>query len=344
MLKTRLTLLATWTVLLSCAGLHAQGVSPIPVQMVRIPAGMFHMGDHGSAETEPVREVTITHDFLMGEYEVTNDLFCRVMNYLIDIGEFKADNDAIRATKTGQYRMVFGDDRPYYHQFGVQYQAPHIVPIPGHENHPVVGLSWLGALEFCNGLSRLQGLTPVYGQISARGDVECNWDANGYRLPTEAEWEYVARGGDRQVAYPWGDTIDPSIANYGESNHPFAATTPLKVFWNSWKKGGPTTPVGYFDGETHADYRTQSNASGFGVFDMAGNASEWCWDAYSYGDGYKGIPLIDPTGPAKSLGIRAVRGGDFLSQPNELRVYARQNGGIFSCSPRIGFRVARSIR
>lgn len=343
MFEKRLTLICILAVFGCNIALHADTQSAL-VEMVRVPAGTFHMGALGDGETMPIREVSITHDFLLDKYEVTNTLFCKVINYLIDLGEFKADKDTVRTTKTGQYRMVLSDDEPYYHQFGVKFQAPHMVPIPGRENHPVVGLSWLGALEFCNGLSRLEGLAPAYGEISARGQVECNWDANGYRLPTEAEWEYAARGGDRQVAYPWGDAIDPSIANYRESNHPFAATTPLKFFWDSWKKGGPTTPVGYFNGEAHDGFRTRSNASAFGAYDMAGNVSEWCWDVYIYGNGYKGISSVDPVGPQKNSGIKVVRGGDYLSFPSQLNVYARQNAGIFDTPPRIGFRVVRSIR
>jgi sulfatase modifying factor 1 len=306
-------------------------------EMIKVPAGKFQMGDDGSTETMPVREVTISHDFLFGKYEVTNELFCRVVKYLIDDGTLKIEKSALRNAKTGTIRLSLVDMDPFEHQFGVRYSAPYLVPVPGYEKHPIVGIDWECAIEICNGLSRMEGFTPVYSGVDSHGAITCNWEANGYRLPTEAEWEYAARGGDKKRIYPWGDTIDPSVANYRESNHPFSVATPLKVFWDSWKKGGPTTPVGYFNGETHGTFHTRSNASPFGIFDMAGNAFEWCWDIYEYENGYKDLPNVDPTG--RTRGERVRRGGDFLCFEGSLRVYDRGDSG-----PGIGFRVARSLR
>ncbi len=294
------------------------------------------MGDDSISETRPVREVTISHDFLLAKFEVTNELFCKVINYLIDSGDFKVEKQALWNVKTGQYRMRFFDSEPFYHQFGVEHRAPYIVPILGRENHPVVGVSWQGALDFCNGLSRMEGLTPAY-------DVEketCDWNANGYRLPTEAEWEYAARGGNTRKFYPWGDTIDSSVANYEGSDHPFSGKT--EDFWNSWKHGGPTTPVGYFNGETHGNFRTRSNASPFGIYDLVGNVSEWCWDTYA--PSYKGLPTVDPRVGIGPGALKVVRGGDFFSLPQQLKVYERQNYGSFSSPARVGFRVARSTK
>jgi len=238
----------------------------------------------------------------------------------------------------GQQGSVQGMGVRSAQEFGVEYREPHLVPVPGRERHPVVGLTWQGALDFCNGLSRMEGLTPAY-------DVQkelCDWTASGYRLPTEAEWEYVARGGNVRAVYPWGDSIDSSVVVYKGSKNPFSGNTP--GFWDSWKSGGPTTPVGYYDGMVHDGFQTKSNASPFGVYDMAGNVSEWCWDTYGrWGLGYKGAPTVDPRVGVGPGAVKAVRGGDFLSPPAQLRVHVRQNYGSYSSPVRVGFRIARSL-
>ena len=128
------------------------------VAMVSIKAGHFRMGDSSSAETRPVRDVTITRDFLIGKYEVTNAQYCQIINYLIDQGEYRADEKAIWNLKTRQYRLLFLDQRPFYHQFGIEYHAPHVRPRSGREDQPLAGITWLGALEFCNALSRMESL------------------------------------------------------------------------------------------------------------------------------------------------------------------------------------------
>lgn len=130
--------------------------------------------------------------------------------------------------------------------------------------------------------SAMDGLEPVYSWVD--GVLICNFDANGYRLPTEAEWEYAARAGTSTafysgpITYPkWSDPIDPNLDRIG---------------WYFNNSGDVTKPVG------------QKEPNAFGLYDMAGNVWEWVWDIY---EPYTDSPKTDPTGGAS--GYRLIRGG-----------------------------------
>jgi sulfatase modifying factor 1 len=199
-------------------------------------------------------------------------------------------------------------------------------------NHPVYYVNWYECVKWCNARSEKEGLTPCYTLTgiyrSGLGDPQCNWAATGYRLPTEAEWERAARGGLVGLNFPWGNTISHTEANFrnigGESYqtgatgyHPAYATgsTPF------------TSPVGSFA------------ANGYGIYDMAGNVSEWCWNSSS---AYPSEPQTDPRDP--SSGNRVVRGGSWYQHAYPCRVARRdtdsQGNGI---SMVMGFRLVRSV-
>jgi len=145
-------------------------------------------------------------------------------------------------------------------------------------NHPVQTVNWYDCVKWCNARSQKDGRTPCYtvsGSVYKTGQVyppDCAFAANGYRLPTNTEWEYAARGGASSRRFPWGDTIDHSRANYNS-------------FWNS---GGPSLPydAGYegFDtryatgGYPYTSPVGAFAANGYGLYDMAGNVREWCWE------------------------------------------------------------------
>ncbi len=186
------------------------------------------------------------------------------------------------------------------------------------ENRPVVDISWFQAVQWLNAKSEMEGLTPVYFatadrlELYRRGavaftDAHVNWSADGYRLPTDAEWEKAARGGAARQRYVTGATISTTDAHFGGNR-----------YWD------PNIVVGY-------------KPNGYGLFDVAGNVWELCWDWHS-------TPLptgSDPRGPT-SGGARLIRGGSFQDGEEYLRLSRRQDFDPGSRGRNVGFRHVRN--
>ena len=292
------------------------------ISEVRIPGGEFEMGDHFGfvdpdhpSDETPIHTVKVDSLYL-ATTTTTNSQFLAFLNDSLASGKITVRDNAVYAAGGSQ---VYG----YTHQFS----APYSIGFDGtaftitdfRANHPVVGVMWFGAAAYCNWLSRQNGLEECYDLATWL----CDFTRNGYRLPTEAEWEYAARGGQNNpyYDYPYGNAIEISKANLPDSRDPYEGTDPSTYPW--------TTPVGFYDGKLHlkpeygwpgsaASYQTSNGANGFGLYDMQGNVWQLVNDWY--GTGYYSVsPSDNPKGPDSGspmpdgLPYRGMRGGNWYN-------------------------------
>jgi formylglycine-generating enzyme required for sulfatase activity len=179
------------------------------------------------------------------------------------------------------------------------------------DNLPVEMVSWNDAIEYCNRLSLKEGLTPAYR--GSGNNITCDFNASGYRLPTEAEWEYAAKGGNKDyISYEYSGSNSVDV-----------------VAWYNGNSGNTTHPVG------------TKRPNSLGLYDMNGNVWEWCWDWYG---GYSGGSQTDPAGPSgptSSGTYRVLRGGSWGSAAAYVRSAFRNYDTPSSRSNYIGFRLVR---
>jgi formylglycine-generating enzyme required for sulfatase activity len=274
----------------TCADPRPQtGTTDIPKpNLVRIPGGSFQMGDvmedKESSDELPVHTVSLDA-FELGRYEVT-------------FAEYDRYCEATKKEKPA--------DKGW-----------------GRGSHPIINVSWGDAIAYCNWLSTQHGYQQVY--VTGKGtEVQVNAKANGYRLPSEAEWEYAARGRSKKVRFGNGkDIADPKEINFEGS----------KEYKKSYSVVGEnrqqTVPVG-----------SLNSPNALGLHDMSGNVYEWCWDWY--GDTYyKSNPARNPQGPGTGSD-RVLRGGSCYNYPQFARVALRGSLTPDSRYGSIGFRLART--
>lgn len=289
---------------------------PPPVEILAVTGGSFSMGDHaglGGVEELPLHTVRI-NDLWMDKFEVNNESYAQYLNQAQANGEIEVANDVVSLLGTG-YGLC--DLASALSESKITWNGTTFSVTPGFETHPMAEVSWYGACTYANWRSLLIGRTPCYNVIT----WECNFAADGCRLPTEAEREYAMRGDTpTYTTYPWGNTFDGSNANYHNSGDP----------WDN-----STTPVGYYDGNQIPAGGDMAN--GFGLYDTAGNIYEWCQDWYDAAY-YSVSPAVNPIGPSTGS-FRVMRGGSWNSGSYYIRSACRSYGAPMTRNAGIGFRL-----
>jgi formylglycine-generating enzyme required for sulfatase activity len=272
-------------------GIDPTTPAPDLAKFVLVEKGTFLMGSpesdpQGRPEEKPQHPVTLSNSFYLGKYEVTQAEWFKVM------GKTLEDQRELSGQTTGHNES--GD------------------------NYPIYYVSWSDAVEFCNRLSEQEGLTPAYNIIeggtwnSPTLEVEWNHDANGYRLPTEAEWEYACRAGTT-TRYNTGDD----------------ATALAEAAWYLENADGATHPVG------------TKKPNPWGLYDMHGNVWEYCWDRAPDVFSYTSEAQTDPEG-GLTHGSRIVRGGAFNNNAAFQSSARRSYNAITARGQNFGLRLARS--
>ena len=261
-----------------------------PDAWAQIPAGEFYYGQHDDIQTTDAYEIMVT--------DVTTRQYAYFLNGALAAGSIQVDGDKIvgrypgdefhgvkheEPIKAGDWIFIPLNDPSQR----IQFDGATFTVQPGYENQPMTMVSWFGAWGYCG--------------------------YNGWRLPTEMEWEKAARGTDTRP-FPWGDEIKRENANFYASRDPYED---MRSF------GSRTTPVGFYNGKTYDGYSTIDSASPFGLYDMAGNVWQWTGNVY------------------EGMHYRFMRGGSKDTYDMDLRIWVRNNATPTYFNPGVGFRCAR---
>ncbi len=296
--------------------------------MVLVSAGDFTMGDAVAHCGVDERVVSLTHTIEFDQAEVTNGEYLTWVQWAYDQGYVTATATTVTDNLGSNAELVDLDDADCELAFDpgsglfLLREAPaalaHAYP-GGYDpaDHPVKEVTWYGAASFCDWLSLSEGLAPAYDHSTWLCGPSGNpYSAIGFRLPTDAEWEYVAQFSDERI-YPWGDGAPTcALANFAPADSCVGWSAPVASY-----------PAG-----------DQVGFSG-PISDLAGNAAEWVNDWYQCNLGSD--PVTDPSGPAEGW-LRVSRGGGWNSDAASLRGASRQAFFPNTSYADIGFRVVRS--
>jgi len=292
-----------------------------PDGMALVPAGVLTAGGGVSQCGESRRAVVLTHDFYLDKYEVTNQRYLEAVQWAYDHGYVTATPAGVSDNMDGSTAPLLDLADPAC-EIGFN-GSVFFLRDAGHginPDHPVIEVSWYGAARYCDWLSLQAGLPRAYRH---NGDWACNagdpYGAGGFRLPTEAEWEYAARFHDQRI-FPWGNEA-PSCSR-------------ANCWADSWYCTGWTTPVGSYPRAPLA----------LGLYDMAGNVWEWCNDWFTCDLG--SCAGTDPVGPSSGF-YRSLRGGSWGDPESLLRcanrvLYPPLRDGPEYTHDNVGFRIAKT--
>jgi len=257
--------------------------------MINIPAGTFQMGDTNTNLLNQLSGSSPLHSVTLGAFAMSQTLVTQA-----------------------QYQAVMGANPAYFDSGGAW---------------PVEQVSWYDAALFCNALSKLAGLDTVYigdGDGTIDASVVIDYTKNGYRLPTEAEWEYACCAGTT-TDYYWGRNYPPTT---------LADTLALD-----------SNAVWYYNSPNGTQPVARKKPNGWGLYDMSGNVWEWCNDWYGHYGHYNTPPPTNPTGAARGT-YRVLRGGSWgnNSASSLSTTYRGGNNPDYRYYNGIGFRVVRNAR